>query len=708
MLQKEINKYSCINSKILMLIYSDSLFLNMGFIFPLFLIAGLTLLIPVLIHLFNLRKYKRVFFPDIRFLRSIQLSTKRQAKIKNWWLLISRLLFLLALVLAFAQPFWGSNHKNKASVSVLHIDNSFSMSVSDGQESLLQQALNKAKGFIEQSGIDGRFIVLTNEKMAASRLLNKQEALEQLNNVATTAKAVSLSQIANSIAAAKQNEADESWNVYVFSDFQSSNLDSAEKATIKFPSGTQLYFYPFQALNATNIFVDTAFFLSPTLDPKQANPLVVRVKQSGKLVANENQLKVNVGDQVRAVSSVTLPEGTHTWQDTLALQLKGAGWQNIAIHVQDKNINFDDTFNIAARTAPEMRILLVNDGSLNPYLQTAFKADDAFKVDQQNQNSLQPETWKNYALIILQNLNSLNESVVHAVNDALERGQQILLFPGSNINNIDLYNSALKNWGDIILSSNDATLQQVINIQTSHPLLIDLFEKLPENVQLPTVSQRYPITAGINTNAQQLMSFKDGKPFLVQFNLKKGKLFLASSALEESSSNFAVSYYFMPILYKMALQSSGGNIYAITIGNKQPIWIPQGNTNNERSVWHVSAPGFDAIPPQQPSGVGLNLYLNTLINTPGFYKVYHAANTDTIMLGLNASRLESELEYLKPAIINKMIPQHIEWLSVSKVGNKGWNHQETSIPLWKIAIVIALIALGIETILLIKPKKTTA
>src|ERR1035438_6940578 len=79
-----------------------------SFLYPLFLVAGLSLGIPVLIHLFNLRKYKVVLFPHTRFLKTIQLNSRKQSQVRYKWLLATRLLFLAALVLAFAQPFFRS------------------------------------------------------------------------------------------------------------------------------------------------------------------------------------------------------------------------------------------------------------------------------------------------------------------------------------------------------------------------------------------------------------------------------------------------------------------------------------------------------------------------------------------------------------------------------------------------------------------------
>jgi hypothetical protein len=278
------------------------IFESMGFLFPLFLLAGLALAIPVLIHLFNLRRYKRVNFPDTRFLRNIQLSTKRQSKIRNWRLLLMRMLFLASLIFAFAQPYFGGgNDENaRASVSAIYIDNSYSMSIADGQESLLQKAKSKAKQLINESGADARFLLLTNDKISAMRPMLRAEALKALTDVKPVAATISMRRLVASLSAAQSNEKKEHWNVYCFTDLQQSTFLS-DKGKITVPPQITFYFYPLAATTASNLYIDTAYFLSPNLDTRQPNPLVVKVRQSGAGSERTSNLQVSVGNQVRAV-----------------------------------------------------------------------------------------------------------------------------------------------------------------------------------------------------------------------------------------------------------------------------------------------------------------------------------------------------------------------------------------------------------------------
>ena len=84
----------------------------MKFLYPEFLFGLFTLIIPIIIHLFNFRRSKKVYFSSTRFLKNIKKSTSQKRQIKHFLILFSRLLFLTFLVLAFAQPFIPSTDKN--------------------------------------------------------------------------------------------------------------------------------------------------------------------------------------------------------------------------------------------------------------------------------------------------------------------------------------------------------------------------------------------------------------------------------------------------------------------------------------------------------------------------------------------------------------------------------------------------------------------
>src|SRR3954462_8918804 len=102
----------------------------MYFLYPAFLFALLSLAIPVVIHLFNFRKYKKVNFSNVQFLKEIQEQQSSRRNLKERLILASRLLALVFLILAFARPFIpGQNAatSGRQNVVSVFVDNSYSM-----------------------------------------------------------------------------------------------------------------------------------------------------------------------------------------------------------------------------------------------------------------------------------------------------------------------------------------------------------------------------------------------------------------------------------------------------------------------------------------------------------------------------------------------------------------------------------------------------
>ena len=119
----------------------------MKFLYPQFLYALFALAIPIIIHLFNFKKYKVYYFSDISFLKSLKEKTKSQSQLKHFLIFLSRALAFIFIVLAFAQPYIPNQpdkvQVNKHAVSIF-IDNSFSMNRTNKQGSLLNDAKFKA------------------------------------------------------------------------------------------------------------------------------------------------------------------------------------------------------------------------------------------------------------------------------------------------------------------------------------------------------------------------------------------------------------------------------------------------------------------------------------------------------------------------------------------------------------------------------------
>src|SRR5690606_14101822 len=120
----------------------------MNLLYQQFLYGLIAIAIPIIVHLFNFRRTRKVYFSNNRFLQDIKESNSSRLRLKHLLVLLCRILFIAFLVLAFAQPYISSDNTLIPGDHVkIYVDNSFSMS---NQTEDVVPALDQALVFAEQ------------------------------------------------------------------------------------------------------------------------------------------------------------------------------------------------------------------------------------------------------------------------------------------------------------------------------------------------------------------------------------------------------------------------------------------------------------------------------------------------------------------------------------------------------------------------------
>jgi hypothetical protein len=667
-----------------------------SFLYPLFLLSGLALAIPVLIHLFNLRRYKTVLFPHTRFLKNITLNSRKQSQVRYKWLLLTRLLFLTALILAFAQPLYTShNQKNTGNhLQVIYIDNSNSMELKKGARTLLDIAKDAARRQVQDAAAGSKFILLTNDKPGSYNPIPSDKVLTAINAIEVSPVSKTGTQVLAATQNLTQSEGANTTDLYYYSDFQQQAFAQQPDATLL--KNINFNGIPVQEAEPHNIYIDTAYLATPVLQTGQTNQLVVTTKATGALPKDQPVLQLSINGQVKSAATLNFSDKKESI-DTLSFQVGNAGWQRIVLTVNDASIRFDDTFRITARSAPNLSVLVLNEGQTNPYIQAAFRAYNGFRL---NQGYVQtpPASWKEYNLVILNGITGISSTLGKTIAGALAQGQSICIFPGRTAN-INAFNEGLKELGDIRITGVDTAQQTASTLQQGSNLVKDLFVKIPANVQLPVANWHYIIAGGLSANQQSVLSFRNGDPFLARYIPSRGQLYICAASADLQSGNFPGSYFFVPFLYQMAMQSRSGDVYAVTAGRQQAVYISMSNAE-ERNMIHVYGNGLDMIPPQRPSGAGLDVYIDQAVQQPGFYKLA-GSSSDTAAVALNGDRAESQPGVWSASELqNQWKGANIKWLKLADTGKAMAVNTWDDFPLWKLCAILAVLMLAAETYLL--------
>ena len=131
------------------------------------------MIIPILIHLLQLRRFRKTAFTNVRLLEKLAVEANRSSRLKKWLLLFCRLGLIAALVVAFAQPYQAKEDAGTSREIVIYLDNSFSMQAPEGQTSLMQLAVQE---LLQNLPPEFECALLTNDRQFSRRSL---EALRE-------------------------------------------------------------------------------------------------------------------------------------------------------------------------------------------------------------------------------------------------------------------------------------------------------------------------------------------------------------------------------------------------------------------------------------------------------------------------------------------------------------------------------------------------
>ncbi len=279
----------------------------MKFVYPEFLYFLIAIAIPIIIHLFNFRKFKKVYFSNVQFLKEVKQETQSKSKLKHLLVLISRILAITFLVLAFAQPFIPSNLSTNSNSNVvgIYIDNSFSMESIGENGMLLDEAKLKATEIINSYKKTDHFIVCDNNfKPESQRLLDAEDAIEKIEEIQISTSTRNLSDAVVRIKDVLNQESLESNTfLYLLSDFQKSTTDF-----IKFPidSSVSIYLLPSFSSKTNNLYIDSCWFETPSHILYQREKLNVQIQNNSNQDLENIPLKLYINDELISPTSFSI------------------------------------------------------------------------------------------------------------------------------------------------------------------------------------------------------------------------------------------------------------------------------------------------------------------------------------------------------------------------------------------------------------------
>lgn len=675
----------------------------MQFLYPYFLFALFAVAVPVIIHLFNFRKYKTVYFSNVQFLKNVRQETKSKSQLKHILVLLCRILAIASLVFAFAQPYQpvADNIKNtvKEQVSV-YIDNSFSMDAETSTGKMLEIAKKRALNIVNTYPATSDFILITNDFEAKhQRKISKEEAVEFISEIQTSPRIRKFSEVFSrqKVFTNYQNKDEIKNTLYVLSDFQKSSSDIE---SIKNDSTLKVNFIPLNTQANKNLYIDSCYFSTPTRKLNQPEELTVKIRNFSSESYENIPIKLFLNDSLKTIASFNIEENSSK-EVKLNYTNSQTGILNGRIEISDYPITYDNTFYFSYSLDKKVNVLVIGTDS-EKYFKALFEKDEYFNINFWTEGNIKSSLLSKYKVVFLNQLKNVSSGFAKELANFVANGGTLVFSPNEN-GNVDSYNFLLKNMNCNFITGKSNKKTNIENINYRHEIYSGVFEKIERNINLPHIFKRFTFTNQVRINEDKILTTRNNKLALSSTPFGKGKIYTFSFPLSEESSSFCQHPIFVPTIYNIALFSQvSSNIY-YTIGRDEIIPIQKELSEESYDVFHIanSKGDFDFIP-QQTRSVGSSLSFNIRNNISKADNYFVISNKQKIEgIAFNYNRKESELEYFNTEELSDIIKKkRLQNFSLIDVKDE---FLETAIQemghgkkYWKFFIVLALVFLAVE------------
>ena len=714
----------------------------MSFLNPILLGGLAAIAVPIIIHLLNRRKFHKVVWAAMRFLKASVEQNQRRMRIEDMILLALRCLLVILLALALARPAILSKANDVFGQSkvtgVIILDNSYSMGVSDGNMTRFDKARDAALEAIDSMPIGSATAVLLASDVVQGAI---PEPTFDMNLARRVIRDAPLTDRGTDLLPAIDNAVDLLRDrlairkeIYLVTDGQAlgwSQLSEIQSALEKAKSEITTHIILTGEHEDQNLGVSDLRLASGLSPVKQPLRFEVKVTNFGKEEARNVRVGLNVDEEPPSDEFTidALPAGS-TKSISLFAKLMTEGFHSIHARIPDDRLRADDRRSLVVRAIKDVRVLLIDGEPGNEprdsetyFLRNALvpipiemQEEYFIKATTIGSPDLPSARLDDFDALILANVSDLSENMLRNFEQYLRRGGGIMIFPGAKSNPV-FYNEQLFRRfqflpaalgtprGEAEQDEKYFALQEkdyqhsivsIWNDPASGTLGSARFYRAFQLLQSPTGKSQ---DAG---EPQLILKFADGSPAVMERTWGLGRVVLFSSTADTAWNDLPVRLSFVPLVHRtlgsiVQRQDEGLNIqvgekFARRIGTEfldhQATFTKPGQAEALRDVGRVEV--ADGRPVLQYSETD-------------FAGVYEAAVVDpplTVKFAAQPNAAESSMDELSPAQLNtiKSAAQVVQW--VPNMDLKGLVQKDrTGLEFWLPIAIVALIIAGTETFL---------
>ncbi|WP_395050697.1 BatA domain-containing protein [Flavobacterium sp.] len=620
------------------------------------------LVIPILVHLFQLRRFKKEYFTNVRFLKELSIQTRKSSKIKKWLLLATRLLLLTCIIIAFAQPFFkAKDSKNSSNEMYIVLDNSFSMQAKGQKGELLKRAVQE---LLENTPENENFSLITNSETFWNTDIKSIRT--ELQNLKYSALPF---QLESAMAKIKSRKSAFNKDVVVITD--AVGLEPKQLKSIDKDFNT--YFIIPKSERENNVSIDSVF-IHQTLD--DFYEIGLKLSAFGE---NDKEIPVALYNQNKLIAK-TLTK-LEAKEKTIFFTIPKNDFHGYA-SIIDNGLEYDNTLFFSISKPEKNNVISIGQPEKANFLSRIY-TNDEFNFNNFAIGSLDYNSIDKQDAIVLNEVDEIPQALQTTLKSFVEKGGNLVLIPSAkaSIGNLNMF---LRNFANIQFKSLDNKEKLVTKINFSHPLFSGVFENKIDNFQYPKTKSSFGIV-GSNPAA---LYYEDQTSFLTSINNPISSVYIFAAPINLENSNFQQSPLIVPTFYKMALNNQNTGVNAITIGNNNSFLVDVNLSKD--AILDVKNETETFIPIQQILNDKVKLTFNDFPDQAGNYGIY---NQKELLqnISFNYNRTESDLAQANENVLSEYkiidsISTVFDTLQTDRTDNQ----------IWKWFIIFALLLLVTE------------
>ncbi len=623
------------------------------------------LVIPILVHLFQLRKFKTEYFTNVKFLKELVVQTRKSSKIKKYLLLTTRLLLLAALILAFAKPFFiAKDHKDAKNELYIVLDNSFSMQAKGQKGELLKRAI---QDLLENTPEDANFSLLTcTDNYWNTDIKSIQKELQNLKYSATPFQLESI------LSKIKAHKSAFRKDIVVITDavgLQSKNTPSKSE-------DENLYYIISEAEKTNNIAIDSVF-INQTLD----NFYEIGVKLSA-YGEDFNDIPIALFNKNKLVAKTLV--NLETQNKVINFTIPKADFHGY-VSVSDNSLEYDNSYYFSLSKPQKSNVISIGNTDKSQFLSRIY-TDTEFNYSNTELSGLDYNTIEKQDAIVLNELKEIPQALQTTLKSFAEKGGNIIFIPSEEAS-VSNMNAFLSTIGSIQYKTKNNAEKLVTKINFSHPLFSSVFEKQVTNFQFPKTKTSFEIS---NTSPV-VLGYNDQTAFLSSSQSEVATTYVFAAPINKLNSNFQNSPIVVPVFYNMGQNAQKAGLNVLQIGENKPFLVETKLGKDEIVSVKNSTESF--IPLQQLFNNKVKITCNDNPKEAGNFEI----NNNQIpvsTISFNYSRTESNLENTNTdAFTNYKEINNVNAIFDTLHANRSDNQ------MWKLFILLSLLFITLEVLI---------